>query len=150
MVVFILLNILMLFAANLAAYTYLGKENFSRQLVTTFLLFIAQVTFSVLYLGVVVKDLSLGPLAVFNSIISFAVIFVYRKNIKESVLESWRKCVGFSKFLVETRDYFLYFFLLLFGVQVVFYWSKYTIYRLRYGMCIPIIFTRWWNGISGI
>ncbi len=118
-VIFALLNTVMIFSSHLVAYTYFRKENFSQQLTTAFLLFIAQVTVSTLFLGVIIKDLSLGSICLLNAAISFVIFFILRKKIKASIRESWQKCVNFSKYLLETRDYFLYFFLLLFGVQIV-------------------------------
>jgi hypothetical protein len=118
-VIFALLNIVMIFSSHLAAYSYFRKDHFSQQLTTAFLLFIAQVTVSTLFLGVIVKDLSLGSICLLNAAVSFLIIFILRKKIKASIRESWQKCVDFSKYLLDTRDYFLYFFLLLFGVQIV-------------------------------
>lgn len=119
MILFLLLNLLMLTAANTAAYTYFKDGHFSRQLVTVFLLYVSQVTFSVLFLGVVVRNLSMPAILLLNSAISLLVIAIYRKSLEGSLIGFWRKWAVFARFLVKSRDYFLYFFLLLFGVQVV-------------------------------
>ena len=115
---FILLNLLMIFSSHLLAYRYFCQSAFSEQLVTTCLLYLSQITLSLLFLGVVVKNLSMAWILLLNGVICFAVIFLVRKTIKESLQHSYKKIANFSKETLQAKDFFLYLFVLLFVIQV--------------------------------
>ena len=83
-VVFVFLNLLMIFSSHLAAYGYFKSASLPGHLINTFLLYITQVTVSVLFLGAIVKNLDIIYVILLNSAISLAVIVVLRKNIKPS------------------------------------------------------------------
>ncbi|NIM14418.1 MAG: hypothetical protein GTO45_20555 [Candidatus Aminicenantes bacterium] len=116
---FILLNLVMLFSSHLAAYRYFHKSPFSQQLITTFLIYACQVTFSILFLGLMVKNLGLPWILLLNSAISFSIIFIFRKTIKESLVQSYEKILNFSKDMFRARDFFLYLVVFLLIIQVV-------------------------------
>lgn len=117
--VFIALNLSMLFSSHLIAYRYFRGSNFSVQPVTTFLVYISQITFSILFLGVAVKNLGSVFIVILNAGISFSIIFIYRRFIKESVSEFHNKTGLFFKHIFKTGDFALYGLLFLFAVQVV-------------------------------
>jgi len=95
--IFILLNILMIFSSNCIAYKFFQKSNFSEQLITAFLIYISQITFSILFLGVVVKNLSIPFIFILNGSISLFIVFVLRKIIKESICHSYQRISDFFK-----------------------------------------------------
>ena len=117
--VFIALNLSMLFSSLLIAYRYFRESNFSVLSVTTFLVYISQITFSILFLGVAVKNLDSVFIVVLNAAVSFAIIFIYRRFIKGAVFESYKKTGYFFKYIFKTGDLALYVLLFLFLVQVV-------------------------------
>lgn len=117
-VVFFILNMIMALSANLLAYHYFKKSGFAEQLVTAFLIFVAQVTFSILFLGVIIKNLGIFPILTFNSGISGMILFVLRKEIKDSVSNFAAGWLNFFKYAAGTGDYFLYFLLVLFVTQI--------------------------------
>jgi hypothetical protein len=122
--IFILLNLLMIFSSHLAAYRFMQKSNFSEQLITAFLIYISQITFSVLFLGVVIKNLSIPFILILNVSISLFFVFVLRKMIKESIDRSYQRILDFFKYLFHTKDFFLYLFLFLFITQVLLLFIK--------------------------
>ena|GEM_PF-1146144 len=122
--IFILLNILMIFSSNCIAYKFFQKSNFSEQLITAFLIYISQITFSILFLGVVVKNLSIPFIFILNGSISLFIVFVLRKIIKESICHSYQRISDFSKYLFHIKDFFLYLFLFLFITQVLLLFIK--------------------------
>ncbi|MCP5103456.1 MAG: hypothetical protein GY950_08765, partial [bacterium] len=106
-------------AAHLVAYRYFKKANYSEQLITTFLIYACQITFSILFLGVIVKELGFPWIFLFNAAISLPVIWVLRKTIKKSIHHSHEKILGFSKDIFRAKDFFLYLFVFLFLTQIV-------------------------------
>ncbi|MCP5048329.1 MAG: hypothetical protein GY940_14250 [bacterium] len=116
---FILLNILMIFAAHLAAWRYSPKSAFSQQLITTFLLYASQITVSVLFLGVVVKNLDMGLILLLNGGGSLFIIVALRGIITESILQTHEKIRRFSKEILGAEDIFLYLFICLFITQII-------------------------------
>lgn len=117
--IFIGLNAIMAFSANLLAYHYFKRSGFAEQLVTACVIFIAQVTFSILFLGVVVGNLSMFAILMMNTGISGTILFVLRKETGDSISSFREKVRDFCKYLISCRDYFLYIFLFLFLVQIV-------------------------------
>ena len=118
-IIFILLNLVMIFSAHLVAYRWLRESNFSEQLVTTFLIYVSQVTFSILFLGVVVKNLGLPWIILLNGAISLSIIIGLRKTINQSFRHSYEKILSFSKEIFRAKDFFLYLLVALFITQVV-------------------------------
>jgi hypothetical protein len=116
--IFLLLNLLMIFSAHLVAYHYFQKANFSGQLITTFLVYVSQVSVSILFLGVAVKNLGWYWILLLNSVISLFIIFILRKTIKKSFYHSYEKILKFSKEVFGAKDFFLYIFVFLFVTQV--------------------------------
>ncbi|MCP5046120.1 MAG: hypothetical protein GY940_03045 [bacterium] len=116
-IVFIFLNGWILVSSHLAAHRYLRESRLSEHLVTTFLLYVVQVTVSILFLGVIVKNSGTVALTLFNAAVSSAVIFLLRKEIRNSFKTLYKKWSGFLGFLGESKDYVLYFFLFLFVFQ---------------------------------
>lgn len=117
--IFFLLNLLMIFSSHLVAFHYFRKANFSEQLITTFLIYVSQVSFSILFLGVVVKNLGMHWLVFLNGLISLFIVVILRKTVKESFNQSYEKILNFSKEIFRARDFFLYIFIFLFVFQVV-------------------------------
>ncbi|UCH95895.1 MAG: hypothetical protein JSV88_03355 [Candidatus Aminicenantes bacterium] len=109
----------MIFSSHLAAYRYFKESNFSEQLLTTFLVYISQITFSVLFLGVVVKNLGILWILLLNGAISFLIIFMLRKTIRESIHQSYKKILNFSSDIFRAKDFLLYLFIFLFVIQIV-------------------------------
>lgn len=118
-IIFILLNLAMIFSAHLAAYRYLREANFSEQLVTTFLIYVAQITFSILFLGVVVKNLGLPWILLLNGALSLSIIIRLRKTINQSFRFSYEKILNVSKEIFGAKDFILYLLVVLFVTQVV-------------------------------
>lgn len=118
-IVFIILNLLMVFSSHLASYRYFKKAHFSEQLIAAFLIYASQVTFSILFLGVVVKNLGLPWILALNGGISLFILLVLRKTIKESIERSYEKILNFSKEIFRAKDFFLYLFAFLFATQIV-------------------------------
>lgn len=118
-IVFVTLNLLMLFSSHLAAYSYFKSASLSGHLINTFLLYITQVTVSLLFLGAIVKNLGIIYIILLNSTISLVVLADLRKSISSSITGSYHKLTGFSKYLFKSKDFFLYFFLFLFALQVI-------------------------------
>lgn len=108
----------MIFSSHLAAYRFFKNSRLAEHLINTFLLYITQVTVSVIFLGAIIKNLGILYLILLNSTISLAVIFVSRKSLKPSITASYKKLSGFSKYIVKSKDYFLYILLFLFALQV--------------------------------
>jgi hypothetical protein len=117
-IIFILLNLLMIFAAHVVAYRYFRQSAFSGQLVTTCLIYLSQVTLSLLFLGVVVKNLQMTWIILLNGSISLAAIFLFRRTVKESLQHSYKKIANFSKEILQAKDFFLYLFVVLFVTQL--------------------------------
>jgi hypothetical protein len=117
--VFVFLNLLMIFSSHLTAYGCFKSVSLPGHLINTFLLYIAQVTVSVLFLGAIVKNLDIFYVILLNSMISLAIIFALKKSITPSITGSYHKLIGFSKYIFKSKDYFLYFFLFLFALQVM-------------------------------
>jgi hypothetical protein len=118
-IVFVFLNLLMIFSSHLAAYGCFKSPHLSTHLINTFLLYITQVIVSLLFLGAIVKNLDIIYIILLNSTISLVVIIVLRKSIKSSITDSYQKLNGFSKYIFKSKDFFLYFFLFLFTLQVI-------------------------------
>ena len=116
---FLLLNLLMVFSSNLAAHRHFKNSNFSEQLVAAFLLYASQITFSILFLGVIVKNLGMLWIIILNTGISMLVVFAYRKSIKESMWDFYEKTLNFSKEIFRAKDFFLYLIAFLFMVQII-------------------------------
>lgn len=116
---FIILNLLIVFSSYLIAYRHFRESRFSVQLVTAFLVYISQITFSILLLGVVVRNLDHAFILALNAAVSFFIIFIYRHFIKESLIESFKKAGNFFTFIFKTREFTLYALLFLFTVQVI-------------------------------
>lgn len=118
-VVFILVNLLVMFSSGVAAFRNFPNAAFSMRLVGAGLLWFFQVSVTVLLLGVVVRDLSPGLLFAVNGSISALVLFFERNHIKPAVHLFSSGLRGFSHVLWRSRDYFLYLLLFLFVFQAV-------------------------------
>lgn len=116
---FIILNLLIVFSSHLLVYRCCKNSLFSGQLVTTFLFYISQIIFSIIVLGSIIKELNALTLILLNGGISLTVIFILRKNIKPSLIDTREKIAGFSTWLVKSKDIFLYVFLFLFCFQLL-------------------------------
>jgi hypothetical protein len=116
--IFILLNGAILFSSHLIAHRYLGESRLSEHLVTTFFLYAAQVTFSLVVLGTVVKNLDILYITLLNGVISSLVIVFLRESIKSSFGKIYKQSVEFLGFAGKSKDYLLYLLLLLFLFQV--------------------------------
>jgi hypothetical protein len=116
---FILLNLVMIFSSHVTAYRYLKNSPFSEQLITTFLIYASQITLSILFLGVIAKNLGFPWILLLNGAVSFSLLFIFRKTIIESLTRSSEKILAFSKEIVHSRDIFLYLFVFLFVLQAV-------------------------------
>ena len=115
---FMMLNMVMAFSAYLLAYHFLKKPGFAEQLVTAFLIFAVQVTFSLLFLGIILQNLGVFAVLTMNLGISIIILVALRKEIKNSLGNFGSKSLRFIKFLAGSKDYFLYIFLILFVIQI--------------------------------
>jgi hypothetical protein len=118
-IIFILLNLAILFSSHLIAYRYFRDAHFSEQLVTTFLLYISQVTFTVLFLGVVIRSLDLLLITILNTVISGSIIVLFGKSVKESLFQSYEKIQELFSHVRHSGDFVLYSLLVLFTLQVL-------------------------------
>ncbi len=119
--VFILLNLLVLISSYAAAYRFSGPAGFSEKLITTFLLYISQITFTLLLLGVVVKNLNCLPIIILNSSISLSLlaVFTLKKYSRKALRDFSYHCRTSFSYLLKTKDVFLYILMFLFFFQVV-------------------------------
>ncbi len=106
-------------AANTVAFRYHQKDRFSGHLLTLCLLYLGQVTVTVLFLGTVVRSLGAVPLFVLNSALSILVILIYRRYVGESLFHFYRRSRDFFKDIFGLKDIFLYLLLFLFLLQVL-------------------------------
>ncbi len=116
-VIFILLNFLMLLSSYVTAHRFSGKSPFSEKLVATFLIYTSQITFTILFLGVVLRNLGFPGIIILNSVISFLILAVLKKQTKEAFPDFYQQCRGTFSYLIQSRDYFLYILILLFSFQ---------------------------------
>jgi hypothetical protein len=123
----------MIASALPVVHKYSRHFPFSQQLVTLFLLYFCQIGFTVLFLGVVVKALSPLLLFVFNGVLSFVILIIFRREIKPAVTALYKNLGHFFIELSGSRDYFLFFFLLLFVFQVI--WLSIKIFYLPPHVC---------------
>lgn len=118
-IIFILLNLAMIFSSHLIAYRYFRDSHFSEQLVTTFLIYICQVTFSILFLGVVVRSLDLLFIVLLNTAVSGFIIAALKRIVRESVFQSYKKTLNFFSHIRKNGDFVLFALLFLFALQAV-------------------------------
>ena len=129
-IVFIILNLLMLISSYSMAYRFSGGANFSEKLITTFLLYFSQITFTLLLLGVVLKNLSSVSIIILNSAISLSLLLVFtlKKYSGKALPDFYYHCRGACSYLLKAKDVFLYILISLFFFQVV--WLLIKIYFL--------------------
>jgi len=118
MPLFILLNLLIIISSHLAAYRFSREGSFSEHLVTTFLVFITQISLSLLFLGLVIRNLDMVWLILVNAAVSLLIIIRRRRDVIESFRSSYSRIRVFTGDIVSAGDYFLYLCVLLFAVQV--------------------------------
>jgi hypothetical protein len=120
-VVFIMLNLLMLISSYTTAYRFSAGAGFSEKLITTFLLYFSQITFTLLLLGLVLKNLSSVSIIILNSVISLSLLLVFtlKKYSRKALPDFYHHCRGSFSYLLKTKDVFLYILMSLFFFQVV-------------------------------
>lgn len=120
-VIFIILNLLMLISSYTAAYRFSSGGGFPEKLITAFLLYFSQITFTLLLLGVVLKNLSSVSIIILNSAISLSLLLVFslRKYSWKALPDFYNHCRGTFSYLLKTKDIFLYILMSLFFFQVV-------------------------------
>ena len=123
-VAFILLNLLMIFSSVLAAGRISNNDSLSELITTGFLFYITQVILSILFFGSIVKNLEIFYLILFNSIISFIIIISLRKSIRAFFNQNLKHVLTFYNYILKSKDYFLYFFIVLFLFQAIILWIK--------------------------
>ena len=119
-IIFFLLNSLLLVSSYVTAYRYSKQAHLAELWITTFLLYTAQITVTLLFLGVVARNLGVVPILVLNSAIALLVLVLFRKTTRAALDDCWQRCGSSVGELVKSRDYILYGLLLLFVMQVVF------------------------------
>ena len=119
MAVFILLNLLMLASSYAAAYRFTADSAFSEKLISTFLLYVSQVSFTLLFLGVAIKNLGFLPIILLNAFISLLLLLTLKKYSKAAAPDFFHQCRASFSRLLKTRDYFLYILITLFCLQVL-------------------------------
>jgi hypothetical protein len=117
--IFILLNFLIVLSSYVTALRFSGKSPFSEKLVATFLVYTSQITFTILFLGVVLKNLGFPGIIILNGVISLVILAVFNKQMKEAFPDFFTNCRGTFSYLIQSRDYFLYFLIFLFSVQAI-------------------------------
>jgi len=119
--IFVILNLLMLTSSYTAAYRFSAGGGFSEKLITTFLLYFSQITFTLLLLGVVLKNLSSVSIILLNSAISLSLLLVFtlKKYSWKALPDFYHHCRGSFSYLLKTKDIFLYILMSLFFFQVV-------------------------------
>jgi hypothetical protein len=118
-VVFILLNLLVLISSYVVAHRFSGKSSFSENLVATLLVYTSQITFTILFLGVIIRNLGFTGIIVSNGVLSFLILTFFKKQTKEALPDFYKQCRASLAYLIETRDYFLYILILLFSFQAI-------------------------------
>ncbi len=116
-VLFLSLNLWVLFSSHALAFRFCRGARLSVHLITTFLLYVTQVNVTVIFLGVILRDIDVLRLTLLNGFISMTALLLLRKDIKES-LRFLKRIPAFAGDVLKSRDYFLYLFLLLFAAQV--------------------------------
>lgn len=115
---FILLNSLVIFSAHLLADRFHRNASLARQMVTTFMLYIFQVSAVLLLLGRVLNTLEPIWVALANIVISGVVIYLLRREAGSSISAFGQRFSGFWREMLDSRDYALYLLLILMVVQV--------------------------------
>jgi hypothetical protein len=119
MAAFILLNLLMLTSSYVTAYRFAADSPFSEKLITMFLLYVSQVSFTLLFLGVVLKNLGFLPIILLNAAISLLLLLTLKKYSKAAIPDFFHRCGASFSWLVKSKDYFLYLMITLFCLQVL-------------------------------
>ncbi|HLP59581.1 MAG TPA: hypothetical protein VK186_12155, partial [Candidatus Deferrimicrobium sp.] len=118
-VIFILLNFLILLSSYVIAHRFSGKSPFSEKLVATILVYTSQISLTILFLGVVLRNLGFPGIIILNSGISLLVLVVLRKQTKEAFPDFYTQCRASFTYLIQTRDFFLYLLIFLFSFQAL-------------------------------
>lgn len=108
----------MLFSSHLLCFRFREYRDFSSHLVSSFLLFVVQITLSVIIMGSVLKALNPVALGLVNTAVSSAIILYRRKHIRGSMDYLLAGIKGFGSRIRKNRDYLLILLLILFLIQV--------------------------------
>jgi hypothetical protein len=111
----------MLISSYTAAYRFSAGAGFSEKLITACLLYFSQITFTLLLLGVVLKNLSSVSIIILNSAISLSLLLVFtlKKYSWKALSDFYNRCRGSCSYLLKAKDVFLYILISLFFFQVV-------------------------------
>ena len=101
------------------AHRFLPRAAFSEKLVTAFLLYLSQVTVTVLFAGVVLRNLGFFPLIALNITISLGALVLLRKIIKDAAADFFHRCRAAFSYVLKTKDILLYIILFLFLSQLI-------------------------------
>jgi len=78
---FLVVNLLMIFSHILIVQTFFNKDSLSEKILEIFTIFMSQITFTTLCLGVILERLNDRTLFMFNTGISLVIIFLLKKGI---------------------------------------------------------------------
>lgn len=118
MVAFLLLNLLMVVSSYVTAYRFSAGSGFSGKLISAFLVYISQISVTTLFLGVILKNLGHFPIIILNITISLVLLLTFKRYLEKAIKDFFLECrVSFS-YLFKSKDYFLYFLVFLFALQV--------------------------------
>jgi len=118
---FLLLNGLVVYSSyRLASYLNRKNEILSVVIVATGIVYFAQITVIILFLGVVLRYLNLASVTVTSLLLSLVLIYFFRRE-RYPVGENLRHAMNE---LVASRDYVLYGFVLLFLLQTLILLAK--------------------------
>lgn len=117
-VLFLLLNLLVFFSSHLLCFGVRKHRDFSSHLVTSFLVYVVQISLSVILTGVFVQRLTPISLLLFNTALSSLIIFYWRNSIQDSMHYLYNRIHRLCKDLWQSKDILLFVLLSLFIFQV--------------------------------
>jgi len=118
-IVFFLINFVILSSSYFIVYKSFPRISFSEKLIAAFLLYFSQITLTVLFSGIVIKNLGFFPLIFINLSISAVEVLLSRTRIRGAIFDFGKQFYGFFSFLIKSKDIFLYIILLLLFGQVM-------------------------------
>ena len=119
--IFLLVNGGALYAASgLAGYLLGGQQRLSLRLVAVGLIYFAQITVTVLFVGAIVKTLNYMSVCITSLALTVLVSYLTRKHRLPTLKPFWQSC----RLVLAERDGFLYFLVVLFVLQVVILLAK--------------------------
>lgn len=114
---FIFINVTIFLAAAVLVYRYLPDSRFSEKWLAIFLAWVLQISLSILFLGTIIRNLGIPALVGLNLAISLFILIRLRSFLRSAISSLCLDTRKLTKFLLDSRDYILYFLILVFLLQ---------------------------------